>query len=375
MAAPLTAVRFHSVAVVDALLLGAAVAVGVDLFVGVRRSVRLPPRVVGAVALLAAGGVAGTLFASDAVMSVANLVQFTLSVLGPILLLFVWQPDTDALRRYTWLWLAAATTSAAIALFSGGDASGRVRGLTTHPNELALISMLGAALAFSYAVSEVRRRRWTAVAAGAVLCLAVLRSGSRAGLIALVVATLVVLFGVGARTVAACGRAARKARALVLGGGVALAVAMVSVGPVSLGSHNAVRRFLGDATATASDVGRDRLLAGGLRTFAAHPLTGAGFQDPLAAHDVYVQVGAAGGILSLVGFALLAGTVVRSGLASQPRERAWLSTGYLAGFLGYLAAGLFQNMLWDRYLWLHAAVILWLGASRDRDEAAVTECV
>jgi hypothetical protein len=238
-----------------------------------------------------------------------------------------------------------------------------------------MISMLGAALAFSYALSEVRRRRWTAVAAGTVLCLAVLRSGSRAGLIALVGATLVVLLGVGARTVAACGRAARKARALVLGGGVALAVAMVSVGPVSLGSHNAVRRFLGDATATASDVGRDRLLAGGLRTFAAHPLTGAGFQDPLAAHDVYLQVGAAGGILSLVGFALLASTVVRSGLGCQPRERAWLSTGYLAGFLGYLAAGLFQNMLWDRYLWLHAAVILWLGASREREAAAVTECV
>jgi O-antigen ligase len=354
--APLNGLRYHSVTLIDVLLVVAGVAVGFDVLSG-RPAVAAPPRpfTVGA-ALIVAGGLLGTLVAPNPAASMTNLTRFTLSCVGPVLLVFAWRPDPEALRRFTWLWIAGATTSAAFALVSAGDAAGRPKGLATHPNQLAVISSLAAALAFAAAISERRGRRWVAVAAYAVVSLAVLRSGSRAGLIALVVAVLVVL-----------GRTRRTRRdvrhlAGAMAGLLFVAVALLSTGSLSVGRHDAVRRFLGDRTAVLSDEGHVALLVAGLHTAAAHPLTGAGFQDALRSHNIYVEVAASGGVAALAGLLLVMATIIRAGIGAERRDGEWLTTGFVAGFAGYLVAGLFQNILWDRYLWLYAAMLLWVQA-------------
>ena len=68
----------------------------------------------------------------------------------------------------------------------------------------------------------------------------------------------------------------------------------------------------------------------------------------------------------LIGFLMLVVAVVREGAREVPgagAESRYIRTAFLAGYLGYLVAGLAQNVLWDRYIWLHVAVILWARAA------------
>jgi hypothetical protein len=67
-------------------------------------------------------------------------------------------------------------------------------------------------------------------------------------------------------------------------------------------------------------------------------------------------------VVALAGLLLVMATVVRAGIEGQRPDTGWLATGFVAGFIAYLLAGLFQNSLWDRYVWLHGAVVLWLHA-------------
>ena len=337
----------------------------------------VPRPYLAGVALLLAGGIVGTAFAAHPAASLLNLAQFGLAAGVPVLVLWGWRPDVATLVRYAWCWLAGAAVSAVVALGSGGDASGRVAGLSAHPNHLAMISTLGAALAVALAVCEQGRRRWLAAGATALLAVAVIRSGSRAGLLALVVAGAVLVIrgartaGVGKSLGATWAASSRgfsprrrlTAPAVVVGSVVAATLVLAERGVV-LGGHNAIRRAFGDATTAASDHARASLLWAGLRSIAAHPVTGSGFEHALQAHDIYVQVWVAGGLLGLVGLVVVAATTVRCGLAvTGPSTGRGLATGLVAGYLAYLAAGTVQNFLWDRYLWLHVAVILWLGAT------------
>jgi O-antigen ligase len=250
--------------------------------------------------------------------------------------------------------------------------SGRSAGLTTHPNHLAMISTLGAGLALALTAREEGWRRWAAAACSGVLAITVMRAGSRAGLLALVVAV-----GVVAMRARPVGRPkGRPGKGPLLACVLGLVVAALVAGnAVQLGQHNALRRVLGDTTSASSDQARVSLLHAGLHTIAQHPLTGTGFENVLEAHNIYVQTWAAGGILGILGFLVLAFAVVRAGLSVPARSpEGWLATGFVAGYLGYLAAGIVQNFLWDRYLWLHVAAILWLATCARSIEAPREQC-
>jgi O-antigen ligase len=147
----------------------------------------------------------------------------------------------------------------------------------------------------------------------------------------------------------------------------AVAVLLATTDATPLGRHNAIQRSIGDATSAASDRERLPQIESSLRTIAGQPLTGAGFEDVLDAHNVYVQLWAGAGVLGLFGFLLAAGTVLRAGC--RPRRGTpphLLSSAFVAGYAGYLVAGTVQNFLWERYLWLHVAVILWVGVEGQR---------
>ena len=314
--------------------------------------------------LLVAGGLVGSFFAvstGPAVTALLKLVIASAVVLG---LFVLWRPTLREVRMIAWLWVASASVSALVALTAEPSAYGRPPGLTPHPNHLALVSVLaiGPAIALTGSSTGIRR------VAGAIACLlltaAVIVSGSRAGALAYVF-VLLALFGLSRRADAARGLFGARAvvAAFALAGGVAVYLAFVHV--ISLPTANAVDRLLGRVPSVAeSNAARQQVLDESLARVREHPFTGEGFEHALEAHNVFLQLWSSGGVLALAGFGLIVAATMRplwpSRLAALRRdepELVPLLVGFGAGFIGFLVAGLFNNALWDRYIWLTPAVL------------------
>ena len=144
-----------------------------------------------AVAVIAFGGVVGTLVASSSQIgdSGSVLMRFVLASFGALALVACWRPDLTAIKSFAWLWVAGGVVSAFVA-FAIPDLHRFLRpsGLTPHPTHLALISLILVGVAVGLAASSRRSYAvWPASAAAAILFGAVVVSGSRAGLGAAVI--------------------------------------------------------------------------------------------------------------------------------------------------------------------------------------------
>ena len=309
------------------------------------------------------GGVVGTFFAARPATSLGGVATFVLGSAGPVAALALWAPSRRQLRCFAWLWLAGAVASALWAILLGPAAFGRRAGLATHPNHLGIICMLGTGLALGLVVSGARPARRLAVAALPVLLLALALSGSRAAVVGCASAVLAMTW--------LCRRLHLALRALV----VACAFgATVLAGVVDVPEQSGLGRLAGGRSAAESDTARAEHLARSLERFRQHPLTGEGFEFAEEAHNIYLQVAVAAGPMGVLGLLLVARGVLgatRRGASAGPwpigGDRA-LVAGLGAGYAGYLVVGAFQNLLWDRYLWLYVACALALAA-RLEDEA------
>ena len=95
------------------------------------------------------------------------------------------------------------------------------------------------------------------------------------------------------------------------------------------------------------------------------------------AHNFFLQVGSSAGVLGIVGGTMLVLLALRAyalavwkRLAEHPVQWAMVA-GLAAAVLGYLAASMFQNVLWDRNVWIAIALMTWAAAATvSRDPAA-----
>jgi O-antigen ligase len=267
--------------------------------------------------------------------------------------------------RFAAIWVASACVSAAFALEASLSGSVRPTGLATHSNHFALIAALALGPALAFAATGPVRQRTLGLGAAAVLGAGVLVSGSRSGLLAFAVAGLLVLAWVGSRR-------------LVLAGAVALACAavLIQLGQVSLPQENALDRAVttSDRSVYLSDTVRTESRRLTLELIEEHPLTGAGFESALLAHNVYFQLLVIGGPLALAGFLLVAlGTL--SGLrrlagSVQARRAHALAGGLAAAFAAFVVGAAYQNALWDRHIWVTAALAAIAAAPVSRVAAA-----
>ncbi|HVM02345.1 MAG TPA: O-antigen ligase family protein [Acidimicrobiales bacterium] len=356
-AAPLSGVRVWGVALSDVFLV-AAVGLTLPSFAAGYRRLPLPvrPDVFVGLATVACGGVIGTFFAAHPGASLAAMARFVLASAGSVAAVALWAPPPARLRWFCWLWLAGAVFNACWAIALGPVDGLRPAGLSTHPNHLGLVCMLGAALALGLALGGRRAARRVAAAALAPLVLALLASGSRAALVGLAVS--VPVFAVLTRRL----QVAVRALALTAVLGVA-----VLAGLAHVPEQSGLGRLVGDRTAAESDIERVEHLSRSLDRLERHPLTGEGFESSREAHNIYLQVAVAAGPLGVVGFAVVVRSVLRARAVVRRRapvagDRALLA-GLVAGYAGYLVAGAFQNLLWDRYLWLYVSATLVLAAT------------
>lgn len=257
----------------------------------------------------------------------------------------------------------------------GGDNTskdGRYAGLTAHPNHLAIVAAMALPIILAEAATPGRRasRRLLSAAAVGVIAVGLLASGSRAGVLAGGAALL------GAALAPGAGR--RMIRRIVP---IAFLIAtIVIVGVASkqnslyLGFDRLIHPDSSDLSSTnARGLGFDHAM----HDFLASPVFGTGFSSITNALDIFMQLLQAGGVLAFLAFFMfLRGTASTAlGISrdrSRPNSDRQLAIALEVSIMAWLVFGLFQNSIYDRFLYVPASLLLamWL---EDRSEDSALE--
>ncbi len=326
-------------------------------------------------AILVAGLVAA--FRGNTGANLLPMVEFagTLFALPVIALVLIDTPRRLEIVVEGWLFAASISALAgaadlALHLHIGLDLTGldfvtythRATGLTLHPNHLGLVSAMALPVALVRAIRPVSPGAGlgsTLRNLGYVLAFAVgiLVSGSRVGLI-----------GAGAALVAIPLLQDSRRRAGPL---LALPILIVGLlGLVVLDSRLAASlgivtgsRLTGAAAGTSiSNDYRIRAYTAGLRQVAHNPIVGEGFNVARVAHDIYIQLLQAGGIIALGAFLLVVTGAfrVRREIDRRPQRvpSSDLAVAFNAALVAWLVNGVLQNQLYDRYLYIPLGLLL-----------------
>lgn len=368
---PLNAVRLSANATIgDLFLLALFVPFVARLATG--RALRAPSWLILAVALVAVSVVAQALEGLDLGTDVVPGVFLIVAMAGTPLLLSgaARRPGYREVLVVAWLLGSALATAAALLDASGLTAigpiltgfawDGRYAGLTVHPNHLGLVAVMAFPVAVWWLNSRPERStRVVGAALAGLLVLGVLASGSRAALIS--------LLAVGAMSLLAQMRnrngSAISPLVLLLWCGLVVG-AMTLMMPTTMG--NGLARLLSQSDSAAANQDRLDVMAASLSSYYGSPLIGVGFSTVHWANNLALQSLQAGGLLTALGLAVyLVGAIVR-GLRTS-RVSDGLGTALALALLAWLVDGMFQNIIYDRFLFLPVALVLALrlaGASR-----------
>jgi O-antigen ligase len=335
----------------DAFLLAAFALLALQ-WTATRRPLRLGPYVQTLLAalLLVVGGLVGTFFSPAATTSVANIARFTITVCGLPWAMAALVPSRRDVLRIAWAYVLGCTLSALVSMTSASPVTGRSSGLSSHPNVLGMSSAFALLILLGLRDTLGPRRRLAALGVLALLLVAISRSGSRAAVVILVVGGLAYL---------AMSRR-RRQLGVLLAAGVLLGTALLA-GLYEPDQESALGRVLYRSEGTLrSDEGRAELAATVLERIDDNLVTGSGFALATQAHNIYLQILDTAGLIGVLAFAALIASILRAQLR---RRSDPLVAGALAMYLGYLAAGLFSNTLWDRWLWIPIVVGLAAAAT------------
>ncbi|WP_341580059.1 O-antigen ligase family protein [Microbacterium schleiferi] len=213
----------------------------------------------------------------------------------------------------------------------------RPPGLTTHSNQLALVTYL--ALPFAYHLTG-RRPIWGVSIA--VLAAGAFATGSRGALIGAVIVTVLYILISGRRVFG-------KFTIAILAAIVVILVA------TELGLTTGLTRLTGDASADQSDVERVRRAQVALSEFFANPITGVGFTTG-EAHNFYLEVARSGGLVTLVIMVVFAATVLIAGW--RVRRQVAIAVPALASASIWFIMAFQQNSLNVRFIWVPVGFVL-----------------
>ena len=263
----------------------------------------------------------------------------------------------------------------------------RFVGLTGHPNLLSMTIVLSLPLVLGRINSI--RRLFLNMPLCVLFLVAILLSGSRAGLLGIAAVVLLSL-AMNPRFRAVALSLEPKVLA-AYAAGLAVTFLLVFVVPMhsvpdSEGQPSAGGGIAGldrlnpdDQSSQTSDSVRRQYLEDSVDFIVDRPLLGYGFQFIETSHNIYLQLLLSGGILALVGYLFVTFGYLREAFLLRPRlsgGRLDLLIALTVSILTYLAMGLVSPDLIDRYLYLPAALVLSMAAmsaSRVRSEVPSSE--
>jgi O-antigen ligase len=310
--------------------------------------------------------------------AIASALEFCLTLLGVPVIISLVADSRSRLMCLTVLWAISAGVNGGVAVLDASHVTsigphligfvfdGRVTSLTLHPNYLGIACAMVLPICLSRLSMSSRplyRVGWLTL-----LCLAalgILVSGSRAATIAGGVGLVLVLILQG-----------RRARLVKIMSAGAIALAVVGLFATSGDSPLLVslQRIGGGQSATASDVGRFQAFGDAVSSFESSPLTGHGFDLLRGAHDIYLQFLQAGGLLAFLGFTLFVIGSIRIGvrLSRSPQlttEMRAVAASLVASLAVWLTAGLTQNYVYERVLYVPVGLLLGLALVERRTAA------
>lgn len=319
--------------------------------------------------------------------NVVPVVQYagTLLVLPVVMVSGLATPRRILLMTDAWLLFVSASCAAGLADFalnlgitnrlSGIDYlqyAHRASGLTVHPNGLGLTAAMALPVALACAVRgtqagigafSARHSAYVVILLGGIAV-----SGSRAAAIGGVAALVL------APAMAGRGRGSPLTVGFVV---VLLAAASV----VTLNASTADRlglvvgaRLLGGDQASASDQQRSDAHRSAIDTVASNPFVGTGFGVVRTAHNVFLQLLAAGGIMALVGIATMWIGALRESRwlvlrANAPPSLRHLPAGLGASVVVWIVLSVAENAVYDRYLYIPIGILLAIRAISIRQSA------
>lgn len=276
------------------------------------------------------------------------------------------------------LWVIGATISATVAMFdsvtgagigasiTGFEYGNRAAGLAIHPNHLALPCAMALPIALLRAVQLEGKGRAAAIVATGVLGAGILASGSRVGLFAALLA------------VGLMGLLISKLRSRILAVGLGAAVLLlltVSLVPDGNSLFIGIDRLAGGEDSSLADGQRADQLRESVAILKDHPVTGVGFQTIADAHSLPIQFWEAGGLLGLLSMLLYVTGVLGTGFTllrdrSLSEEISTLAGAMTVSFSVWLIAGLLQNQIADRYIYMPVGLLLGLAVAANAWRAA-----
>lgn len=349
--------------------------------------IRVPPVVVAGTAIFAAAGLVSSLASAHSLSSFATLsrviyITIVWFALGSVVL-----QTEDHVRDVTRLWALSvcATALAAVVQLYGLPVglvvpgtyytfAPRMTGFTEHPNTLG--SICAVALVPALGVLAIRARTVPAWIVGhavvGVLLAGLVVSGSISALAAAV-----------ASLVAWTPWAWRARRGLLTF--VLLALAVVAVGAFSGGGllDSEVQRIntvTDSSNPTASGPGRLVLDGQAISIIEHSPLYGAGLDGVsnyeamggTGVHNMLLFAGVGGGVLAMIGMAMILTSVLALGFRMlvqnlrEPRKSLGLPAILFASYVAFLVYGASAPILYIRYGWMPAALLVALRSIQGR---------
>jgi O-antigen ligase len=230
--------------------------------------------------------------------------------------------------------------------------AGRTAGLTVHPNYLALTCTIAIPLALLW-IGRAGRWRTAGFGMTGLLLAGAYVSGSRAGAVTAILGVLATM-AVVPRLRPALGFT------LPVAGMVLVAIAFFAgdqiLHQVRLGND------VGTAVnTTGSDTQRSQLADLATHQFESRPVQGVGFNVIADAHDIYLQLLAAGGVIAMLSFLTYLGGLAASAWQARAGPQRDVAAAMSVAIVMWLINGTLDNQLGDKYLYVIPGLLIALA--------------
>jgi O-antigen ligase len=350
---------------------------------GLERDYLIPSSITVGVALFAAGGIISSFHALATLQSISIVLRLLYLTIVWFWLATVLLQTRRHVEHAALAWIASAALSSvgAILQFAYGDvipggtvAFGRMTGFTEHFNVLGGLAATSIVPALMFSVDGSRRwYRITGTACTALIAAGLLLSGSVGGLLA---ATVGVLFWLTIRGVTA------RTFVSLVAVGLAGLVLMSATG--STNSPDPLQRIRRVTSVEEQQTGRGGTVYTRVEGYHAawdhitrNPLVGVGLDDPSSVeilgpelvHNMIIIPWFGAGILGLLGIVMItAGALVTGAQVARAatRDLRPLATALLAAVVTFVVFGMGEPILFVRYGWFPAMLLIALRAQQRR---------